>query len=152
MISAEIMSILSNNTESFIGKVKANLDSSGTTATGESKKSLRYEIKEEGSKIVLTVFGKPYFAVVETGRKPGGGVSRAMIQNLTKWVAVRGLEEGMVWGIAKKIDKEGTKLFKSGGRKDIYTNEKQGFTDKVFDEVVKSYANDVFNKIILTFE
>lgn len=152
MISAELMSILNNNTNSFIDQVKSNLDSTGTTATGESKNSIRYEITEEGSKIVLTVFGKPYFAVVETGRKPGGGVSRNMIENITKWVAVRGLEANMVWGIAKKIDKEGTALFRAGGRTDIYTDLKESFADQIFKEVVEGYADDLFKKAILSFE
>jgi hypothetical protein len=151
MISAEMIGILNENAESFITKIKGNLDATGTTATGESGKSLRYEINEDGSKIVLTVFGKPYFAVVETGRKPGGGVSRGMIDNITKWAQVRGKEE-FIWAIAKKIDKEGSELFRKGGRTDIYTDEKEGFADKVFMEVTENIANEFFRKAIVSFE
>lgn len=151
MISAAVMAILSNNANSFINKIGANLDSTGTSATGESKKSLHYEITEEGATIVLQVFGKPYFAVVETGRKPGGGVGRAMIDNITKWVNARGKDESMVWAIAKSIDKSGTKLFQKGGRTDIYTDHKEGFADKIFMEVTENIANEFFRKVTVSF-
>lgn len=152
MISAEVLTILNDNTNDFLNQIKANLDSTGTTATGESKNSLRYEITEEGAKIVLSVFGKPYFSVVETGRKPGGGISRDMIDNITKWVAARGKEESMVWAIAKSIDQKGTKLFREGGRTDIYTDLKEGFADKIFMEVTENIANEFFRKATVSFE
>lgn len=152
MISADTMTILSDNANGFLNQVKQNLDSTGTTATGESKNSLRYEINEEGTKIVLTVFGKPYFSVVETGRKPGGGISSEMIDNITKWVNVRGKEESMVWAIAKTIDQKGTKLYREGGRTDIYTDLKESFADKIFMEVTENIANEYFRKATVSFE
>lgn len=152
MISAEVLTILNDNTNSFINQVKANLDSTGTSATGETKNSLRYEINEQGATIVLEVFGRPYFATVETGRKPGGGVGRDMIDNITKWVNAKGKPEDMVWAIAKSIDLHGTKLFQSGGRTDIYTDLKEGFADKIFMEITEEIANEYFRNAIVSFE
>lgn len=152
MISAEVLTILNDNTDSFINQIKANLDSTNTTATGETKNSLRYEITEQGARIVLSVFGRPYFAVVETGRKPGGGISSDMIDNITKWVAARGKPEDMVWAIAKDIDNRGTQLFREGGRTDIYTDLKEGYADKIFMEITESLANEFFRKAIVSFE
>lgn len=152
MISPDALQILSDNANTFLNQVKQNLDSTGTTATGESKNSLRYEITEQGTKIVLTVFGKPYFAVVETGRKPGGGVGRDMIDSITKWVSARGKPEDMVWAIAKSIDQKGTKLYREGGRTDIYTDEKEGFADKLFMEITENIANEYFRNAIVSFE
>ena len=148
------MAILSQETNSFISQVKANLDSTGTTATGKSKDSLRYEITEEGKKIILTVFGKPYFAVVETGRKPTPDKKpgRAMIDAIKEWTAARGKPESMAWAIAVKINKEGTKLWQAGGRTDIYTDLKEGFADTIFTEVSENIASEYFRQAQVSFQ
>ena len=150
-MTSETLKILNDNAGSFIDQVKSNLGTSGTSATGKTSDSLRYEITEEGTKIVLTVFGRPYFATVETGRKAGGGISRAMIENITAWVSARGIPESAVWGIATKIQKEGTELFRKGGRTDIYSDLKEGFADKIFQEVTESIANEYFRNATVAF-
>lgn len=154
MISADVLKILNDEANNFITKVKDNLASTGTDATGETSKSLRYEITEEGNKIVLSVFGRKYFATVETGRKPTPGIppSRDMIDNITKWVAARGKPESMVWAVAVSIQNKGTSLFRKGGRTDIYTDEKESFADKIFMEVTESIANDLFRKATVSFQ
>lgn len=153
MINADVLSILNEQTNNFISKVQGNLASTGTDATKETSKSLRYEITEEGSKIILTVFGRPYFATVETGRKPTPDKkpSRNMIENISKWVAVRGKPESMVWAIAVSINKKGTDLWRKGGRTDIYTDEKENFADTIFKEITTSIADDIFKKATVSF-
>ena len=153
-MTAGLLTILSDETNYFLSEVKRNLDNTGTTATGKSRDSLRYEITEEGNKIVLTVFGKPYFAVVETGRKPTPDKkpSRAMIENIKEWVNARGKPESMVWAIATKINKEGTELWKKGGRTDIYTDLKEGFADRIFKEAVENLASEYFRQATVSFE
>ena len=153
-MNSELMTILSNEANSFLSQIKRNLDDSGTTATGKSKDSLRYEITEEGNKVVLTVFGKPYFAVVETGRKPTPDKkpSRAMIDNIKEWIAARGEPESMAWAVATKINKEGTKLWQQGGRTDIYTDLKEGFADRIFMEAVENIASEYFRKATVSLE
>jgi hypothetical protein len=64
-----------------------------------------------------------------------------MIENIKEWVAARGKPESMVWAIATKINKEGTKLWQQGGRTDIYTDLKEGFADKIFMEAVENIAS-----------
>jgi len=151
---SDLLAILSKETNSFIDQVKSNLDSTNTTATGKSKESLRYEVTEEGSRIVVTVFGKPYFSVVETGRKatPDKKPSRAMIDGIREWTKARGLPESMVWAVATKIQKEGTNLHKKGGRTDIYTDLKEGFADKIFMEVTENIASEYFRNAKVAFE
>jgi hypothetical protein len=153
-MTAELMAILSEETNSFLSQVKTNLDTTGTSATGKTKDSLRYEITEEGSRIVITVFGKPYFAVVETGRKPTPDKkpSRAMIDSIKEWLSARGKPESMAWAVATKINKEGTKLWQQGGRTDIYTDLKEGFADKIFMEVSEQMASEYFRQATVSFE
>lgn len=154
MINSDVLKILNDQTNNYIHKVQQNLASTGTNATGETSKSLRYEITEEGSKIIIEVFGKKYFAVVETGRKPTPDKkpSRDMIDNITKWVAARGKPENAIWAIAVSINKKGTELYRKGGRTDIFTDDKKTYVDTIFEEVTKDVADDLFSHAILSFE
>jgi len=153
-MTVDLLAILSNETNDFLSEVKRNLDNTGTTATGKSKESLRFEITEEGKKIVLTVFGKPYFSVVETGRKPTPDKkpSRAMIDNITEWLSARGKPESMAWAVATKINKEGTKLWQTGGRTDIYTDLKESFADQIYMAAVEEISSEYFRNAVLSFE
>ena len=88
-----------------------------------------------------------YFGTLETGRRPTPDVkpSAEMIENFGEWAQAQGMEEGAEWGIATKINQEGTQLWKDGGRKDIFS---QYFTpeytkqicDKVGKVAAKSFA------------
>ena len=153
-MTTELMALLSDQTNSFINQVKGNIVSSGSNATGESAKSIVYEITETQHKITITVLGKPYFSVLETGRKatPGVKPGRAMIENIQKWCAVKGKPESAAWGIATNIQKHGTKLFQKGGRTDIYTDLKEGFADKIFMEVTENLASEFFRQAQVAFK
>lgn len=154
MISAEVYKAISDQNNNFISKVRANLASTGTDATGESSKSLTYLIIAQGDVVTSTIYAKPFFGVVETGRKatPDKKPSRDMITNIEKWVAVRGKPENMVWAIATKIQKEGTELFRKGGRTDIYTDLIPGYIDDMLNEVTKSMADTVFKNVIIALK
>lgn len=154
MISADVMKILTEESNSFVQKVRGNITSTGTNATGKTSDSIRYEVTENGNKIILEFFGREYFATVETGRKPTPDKkpSRTMIENITEWVNAKGIPESAVWGIATNIQKQGTALFRKGGRTDIYTDEAETFTDELFSAVTEQIANEFFEKATLSFE
>lgn len=120
----DVTPILKTVGETTVRKIRENLSSTGTDATGKTSRSLKYEITKEGDTVTLRVTAKPYFMVVETGRKatPDKKPSREMIDNLGEWLRARGKEEGAKWAIAIKIQKEGSDLHKKGGRKDIVSN------------------------------
>ena len=155
MISSAMLSILNTQSNSFIEKIRQNLTSTGTTATGKSAGSLYYKITDNGDKIDIEVIGaRSYFATVETGRKPTPDKkpSRAMIDNITAWVNARGKPESAVWAIATNIQKFGTELFQKGGRKDIYTDEIPGFVEELTDAMTKQWADEFFNEMLITFK
>lgn len=120
---SEIEGILKDAGEQYVKDIRANLSSTGTDATGETSASVGFEVKKEGSRYVLEVYGgRPYFPTVETGSKPSNKKpGRKMIESLTKWKAVRGLLASP-WAIATNILKFGSRLWQKGGRRDIYTN------------------------------
>ncbi len=119
----EIEDILKDAGERYVNEIRANLSSSGTDATGETSKSVGFEVYSKGNKMVLEVYGgRPYFPTVETGSKPSKKKpGRKMIESISRWVGVRGILASP-WAIATNILKFGSKLWQKGGRRDIYSN------------------------------
>ena len=122
----EIMGAIQDALNSFgdqtVDIIRQNLASTGTNASNETSKSLKSTLVEPNR---LQVTGKPYIYVVETGRKPGK-ISKKMVSNILKWVetgkpSFSGDKVSFAWAITKKIGKEGSALFRAGGRKDIIT-------------------------------
>lgn len=115
-----------------VEKIKANLEAS--KATGKTQESVSYRV--EGN--TLTVVGaRPYFATVQTGSKPSSKLpSPEMLETIKEWMEARGMK-GSPWGIAKTILKEGSNLWKAGGRKDIYSNVAEEIQNQVREEISK---------------
>lgn len=129
----EIFDVIQNNTIDLVNNIRANLGATGTNATGKTSQSLKFEIKQNGSKFSVQLKGRPFFMTVQTGRKPTPDKkpSREMIQNIGEWANARGLDESLVWAIATKIQQRGTRLWFEGGRDDIV------------DPAVDQYINDL---------
>lgn len=144
----DLLSILSQTGNTVVDQIKQNLSSTGTTATGRTAASLRFEVINETDKQILRVIGKPYFAVVETGRKATPeytNPSKQFVADILQWVKARGIEEKAAYGIAKSIHQKGTKLFRDGGRQDIFSNV---VTPTFVDELSKSILNQFTNEYL----
>lgn len=153
-MNAEIISILNQYGTSTVEKIRQNLSSTGTTATGKSAQSLRYEVTLQGTKATLKVIGKPFFAVVETGRKPTPGKkpSPDFVANIKEWLTARGSDTRPAYAIALTINKKGTKLFRDGGRQDIYSNViNQNLTDKISLDLLNKFAQQFMANIVKLF-
>ena len=113
--------------ENVINKIKENLDSTGTTASGKTKDSLELVMTDSGFQIV----GRQYFRSVEEGR-PAGGIPYNMTDIIRKWMTDKGIENqfgktesekrSAAYLIGQFIKNNGTKLYRQGGREDIYTD------------------------------
>lgn len=148
MITAEtanLIHILNNYGHSTIESIRRNMASTGTNATGATSRSLKYTVTESGSKITLSITGRPFFAVVETGRKATPQYTKPSYQfvaDIKAWAKAKGLPEGSAYGIAKSIHQKGTKLHAKGGRKDIVSNViNETLTESITKDVLKSFAN-----------
>lgn len=134
----------------IIDSIQDRLSQTGTDATGETSKSLRRVVDDSNDVVQGAIYARKFFKVVETGRRatPTKKPSREMIANITRWAKSRGLGDDAVWAIATKINKEGSELFKKGGRKDIFT---PSLNDEAIDRMVKriaantvkNYANEI---------
>lgn len=145
----EIFDVIQTDSIELINNVRANLGATGTNATMSTSQSLRIEVKQEGLKYKMQLFGRSFFMTVQTGRKPTPDKkpSRAMVDNIKKWIAARGMNESAAWAIATNINKKGTKLWQSGGREDILDPAADVFVNDVSMNILETAADDFLSKI-----
>lgn len=137
----DILSILQSYGNSTVEQIRSNLQSTGTNATGKTSRSLRYEVIVESNTTTLKVIGKPFFKVVETGRKATPQYdkpSEDFVASIREWAQAKGIP-GAAYAIAKSIHQKGTKLHQSGGRDDIFSN-------VVNEDLVSRINQDILNK------
>lgn len=122
--------------------------------TGKTERSLAYEVTQEGSTFTLQITAKKYFRVVETGRKPTPDKkpSKAMIENISEWLTALGKEQSLAWAIATSINKKGTKLYRDGGREDVFSNVLSNraidkLTRDAQDIIAEHYLNDFLKNL-----
>lgn len=132
----ELFDSLRVRTIDLVNDIRANLGATGTNATGRTSQSLRFEITQNGGKMNMRLYGRPFFMTVQTGRRPTPEKkpSREMIDNLRVWMESRGMNSSKVWGLATKINQRGTRLWLEGGREDI--------VDPAVDEFVNGISMD----------
>lgn len=153
-MNAEIIKLLEGYGNSTVDQIKQNLSSAGKNATGKTSTSLRYSVTDNGTKATLRVIGKPFFAVVETGRKPTPQYkkpSEEFVASIKEWMDAKG-KTGSAYGIAKSIHAKGTKLFRDGGRKDIYSNViNQNLVDKISLDLLNKFAQQFMTNVVKLF-
>lgn len=144
-----IFDIVQQRSVDLINDIRANMGATGTNATGKTSQSLRFDIKQEGTKVKMQLFGRPFFMTVQTGRRPTPDKkpSREMISNITEWVNARGMDESAVWAIATKIQQRGTRLWFEGGRDDIVDPAVDEFTNNVSQELLDAQVENFVLKI-----
>lgn len=123
----ELDSVLSDWGNRVAERIKSNLDTTGTTASGRTKDSIEV-VALDGE---LTIYGRRFFEGVETGR-PAGKIPYRFQDIIRQWMDDKGIADqfgqkewqkrNAAYLIAQKIKDSGTQLYRDGGREDIYTN------------------------------
>ena len=144
--------ILQEELEKLRMNIISNHLKAGQKASGRTAASMHVEVSEDSG----TLWGRKAFGVLETGRKAGRvpkdfqgiimqwmrdkGIHAAPIPYLTdrphKYTPQQRGELKMSYLIARKIRKEGTRLFRSGGRSDIYTPEVEKAVKNIGDRML----------------
>lgn len=139
----EARKIISEELESLRQRIIDNHRTAGQIASGRTAASLNVVMRENGG----TLFGRQAFGTLERGRK-AAKTPQGFVSIIKQWIKDKGLtipsipyirepserwqpkytpeERGLntlAGAIAYKIRTEGTRLFRDGGRKDIYTPE-----------------------------
>lgn len=151
----DLISILNQYGASTVQQIRGNIQATGTTATGKTARSLRYEVTQQGQKFSFKVFGRPFVYSVETGRKSTPQYEKPSIQFVSairEWARAKGVEEGAAYAIAKSIHQKGTGLFRKGGRQDIITPVVESLPETITKDLAKRFADQFLFNVIQTFE
>lgn len=139
---SEALSILEYELNAFKQRVIENHIRAGQKASGRTISSLRVEITSDGG----IVWGRKPFATLETGRK-GGKVPRGFYKIIYDWIIDKGLifekPKSVAYLIARKIEREGSKLYRDGGRDDIYSKEIERTTEIIMNKVFGIFERDI---------
>lgn len=125
-------------------------------ATGKTARSVRFEVKEEGSKLIFNILASKYFKVVETGRRPTPQYTKPsyeFVGKIRQWLDATGRDTNLAYAIAKSIHQKGTKLFREGGRKDVYSNVlDETFIDSLSNDLLQQFAHETMMQLINSFD
>jgi hypothetical protein len=122
-------------------------DVAKVSATGETADSIYYEVKASFERIKLTIWGRKFFSTLETGRGPRKGSEyQEFDEHMLKYMKARGIgadltdkkRKQLARFLTYKINKEGDKTFKQGGRI-VYSPTLR----KLVDELKKALREDL---------
>ena len=161
--------IIEQEMQSCVTRIAERFGATGTNASGRTRDSLRLEVQEG----LYTIFGRSFFATVETGRKagkvPGNFVGIIKEWAIAKQIGLNPIEyvrkpsdkwqpkytpaeralNAFAGAVAHKIATEGSKLYRDGGRSDIYSQEIRTTIDNIIAKAAPLISAEVINSIKL---
>ena len=161
MINGAVSVVLTEELEALKEKIIAQHIGAGQKASGRTVASLRIEVTEEEG----TLYGRSPFGTLETGRKPGK-VPQGFQSIIREWMTDKGISAAPIpyktdrphkytpqergnlslsFLIARKIRREGTRLFRKGGRDDIYSNVIPAAIERIQSRIVELLKLEVEN-------
>ena len=148
MLSEDIRQILREELEDLRKRIIENMGKADQIVTGKTRDSMQVEVRDNMG--VLT--GRQAFATLETGSAPWSKkpkrVPKWFADLIGEWIDRRGLDLNQ-WAVAHSIIRKGSKLYRSGGRADIYSPEIQKTMDRLGDRIVERYAVLVTDRLIM---
>lgn len=148
----ELDSVLSDWGNRVADRIKSNLDTTGTTASGRTKDSIEV-VALDGE---LTIYGRRFFEGVETGR-PAGKIPYRFQDIIRQWMSDKAIEDqfgqkewqkrNAAYLIAQKIKDSGTKLYRDGGRTSIYTDVINEELPKLEEEIRIKVVDSILRNI-----
>lgn len=134
--------VVSEELESLRQRIIENHLRAGQKASGRTVASLHVETDNDGG----ILFGRKAFGTLETGRR-GGKVPKGFYHIIYQWMQDKGIQvekpKSFAYLVARKIAREGTKLYRQGGRDDIYSNEIPKTTENVLSRITGLLAASV---------
>lgn len=148
MLSEEIRQILLEELEDLRKRITENMGKADQIVTGRTRDSMQVTV--EGNAGVLT--GRRAFATLETGSRPWSRkpkrVPKFFADLIGEWIDKKGLGLNK-WAVAHTIIHQGSKLYREGGRADIYSPELQPTIDRIGARILDQYAVLVTDRLII---
>ena len=133
----EVQNIIIEELEDLRKRIISNIDSTGRRASGRTSGSMHTDVSENRG----ILFGRMTFGTLETGRK-SGKVPAGFYQIIKQWVIDKGISfdsqserNSFAYLVSRKIAREGTQLYRTGGEADVYTTEVPETIERIKDRV-----------------
>ena len=141
-------------------RIIANMGGAGQIVTGRTAESLKVERVAPNE---VRLVARPFFSALETGSQPWSGKTgesmsaqdfRAVIE---QWATRKGIvpagmkPQSFAYVVARKIMIEGSKLYRQGGRKDIFTPEIERIQDEINENIsgtFRAVMSDIIGQIL----
>lgn len=145
-INTDIAGVLASAFEDLRSRISANIESTGRRASGATQESLRVEVVADAEGFSATLFGRPYFGALETGTKPWRNQykhpPRFFREIVADWINSKGLDLSP-YLVARKIMREGSALYRAGGKADVYSEEIPRTIDDLRQALVKAFIEPI---------
>lgn len=126
--------VVAEELEALRQRIIANIDAAGQRASGATANSLTPEVTEGSVGITGILWGRSFFSTLEKGSRPWKRQyirpPKFFIDLMAEWAARKGIS-APAGGIAYNIMTKGSKLYRTGGRTDIYSNEIPATIDRI---------------------
>lgn len=141
-IRDDVKLIVGDELESLRERIIANHEAAGQVASGRTRDSIRIELTEDGG----ILWGRQAFGVLETGRKPGK-VPKGFYQIIQQWAIDKGISvpdiKSFSYLVARKIAREGTEMYRTGQKKDIYSTDVEKTIQEIENRVLGRFDTEV---------
>lgn len=148
----EIEEMLREVFEQMRRDIIANHERAGQVASGRTRDSLRSEIVPGMSSVTAILYGRKYFAALETGSKPWAKQykhpPKPFVETIRQWMDDKGITTLDAYLVARKIMNEGSSLYRSGGREDIFTPAMREAEERI-DEQISALFESITTKTLL---
>lgn len=149
----DIARIVEQVLEESCREIIENHERAGQVASGKTRDSLKHEVVTGVSGVTGTIYGRKYFAALETGSKPWkkqyAHPPKPFVNTIAQWMADKGIEGVSAYLVARKIMREGTKLYREGGRKDIFTTSLEAIQERIEQEISSLFSTIIEKTITL---
>lgn len=130
----------------------ANHERAGQVASGKTRDSLSVEVTSDTTSATATMYGRKYFAALETGSQPWKKQykhpPRPFVDTIQRWMDDKGIDGVSAYLVARKIMREGSRLYRDGGRKDIFTPVMEDIEQRI-DAQLSSILETITTKTLI---
>ena len=105
-----VASVLNEGLQDIVDQIKVSLRNADRVATGKTLDKITIEVDEVSGKILGRIYAPRYITSLEEGRKHTTNTSgQGWKDSLLEWIRARGIDDGALYPIYKKINEEGFK-------------------------------------------
>lgn len=137
-------------------RIIGNMTAAGQMVSGRTAQSLQIERPADNE---VRLVARPFFSALETGSAPWSGrtgnhISAAEFRDIIQqWAERKGIvpmdmtAQSFAYVVARKIMRTGSKLYRNGGRQDIFTPAVEQ-AEKDIERIIKDGLTNEINTII----